>query len=1294
MFSLSELAPLNQHQSRSNLLKPWWEVFMDYLVVLMLMASVLACTEQLSRDRVVCIPLDPANATAGPGPGDVAPTPSLKPQVPPLLPARGRRTHLVYQQYIYISQVCYHEALPLCSRFFPYMALLQSLLLVASGSFWLHFPHTSSRIEHFLAILAKCCESPWTSQALSHAAQQENIQEKEALQEKCLPQPPLPPPSSSSPPPAGMRARRSSSDSGAESPLLLRSDSASSAAPPSPCPSTLSSTSATSTGSAAASQLHCGSCKPSALADSRRQVLSLDKSDGEQARALFERVRKFRSHCESSDVVYKVYLAQTVFKLLMVTVIVGYTIPLLGSLSFSHTCHPEEQALVGYASFQCIHVLSSLLRKLLVAYLSLLGLYGLLNLYTLSWILHSSLRQYSFHSLKELCSLTDVPDLRNDLAFLLHMLDQYDPLLVQRLSVFLSPVSESRLLEENLERRWGEEKLRALTSVDADGCCRLQLVALPRLPPALFTLSQLQVLKLELISSARFTAQVANMTSLRELHLYHCTAAADPSALPVLQERLEILHLTFTQASEIPGWVLSLRGLHELHLCGRLSSDGGMGRGWGLGSLRQLRHLRVLVIRGMLQRIPGELCEVASSLVRLELYNEGTRLLVLTGLKRLVDLTELLLQDCQLERLPSALLALTNLRTLDLQHNNLRTLEELLGLAHLRRLSCLRLAFNRVLVLPASIGVLRGLELLDLSNNQLQSLPPSLFTLRRLRRLLLAGNLLEELPAEVKALQLLTELDLSGNRIEQLPAELFSGCVELRILNVSHNSLSLLPGAVAALGQLCRLDLRSNSLEELPAELGCCSGLRGGGLLVEDWLFLSLPPPVRDFLSRSRPHSVGRVAITEQTETMAENDVDSELLDYEEDEEPQGAPESAAPAGKKEVKGSYVSIHSSGFRDFLLKPELLRAIIDCGFEHPSEVQHECIPQAILGMDILCQAKSGMGKTAVFVLATLQQIEPVDGQVSVLVMCHTRELAFQISKEYERFSKYMPTVKAAVFFGGLAIKKDEEVLKKNCPHIVVGTPGRILALTKNKTLSLKNVKHFVLDECDKMLEQLDMRRDVQDIFRLTPHEKQVMMFSATLSKEIRPVCRKFMQDPMEVFVDDETKLTLHGLQQYYSKLKDCEKNRKLFDLLDVLEFNQVVIFVKSIQRCVALSQLLVEQNFPAISIHRGMTQEERLSRYQQFKDFERRILVATNLFGRGMDIERVNIVFNYDMPEDSDTYLHRVARAGRFGTKGLAITFVSDETDAKTLNDVQDRFEVNVAELPDEIDISSYIEQSR
>jgi superfamily II DNA/RNA helicase len=146
--------------------------------------------------------------------------------------------------------------------------------------------------------------------------------------------------------------------------------------------------------------------------------------------------------------------------------------------------------------------------------------------------------------------------------------------------------------------------------------------------------------------------------------------------------------------------------------------------------------------------------------------------------------------------------------------------------------------------------------------------------------------------------------------------------------------------------------------------------------------------------------------------------VDNDLLDYEEEDQAEAGADATAAAtngaAKKEVKGAYVSIHSSGFRDFLLKPELLRSIVDNGFEHPSEVQHECIPQAVLGMDILCQAKSGMGKTAVFVLATMQQLEPVEGQVSVLVMCHTRELAFQISKEYERFSKYMPGIKVIIY----------------------------------------------------------------------------------------------------------------------------------------------------------------------------------------------------------------------------------------------------------------------------------------
>lgn len=368
-----------------------------------------------------------------------------------------------------------------------------------------------------------------------------------------------------------------------------------------------------------------------------------------------------------------------------------------------------------------------------------------------------------------------------------------------------------------------------------------------------------------------FELQCLPLCPCRELHLYHCPAAVEPGALTVLQERLEALHLTFTQASEIPGWAYTLRGLQELHLsgrvCGEAGAGGGAGRGWALGSLRQLRHLRTLVLRGaLLQRVPGELADVAGSLARLEVHNEGARLLALTGLRRLAGLAELSLQGCQLECLPSAFLALGGLRSLDLSHNALRTLEGLLGLQHLRRLATLRLPHNRVLALPSSVGMLRALELLDLGHNRLQRLPAALFTLPRLRCLLVAGNLLEDLPAEVAALTLLAELDLSANKLETLPAALPK---RLRTLDVSHNSLGALPAGLGALGELSRLDVRGNSLEALPVELGACAGLRGGGLLAESWLLLSLPAHVRELLRQPDPPAG---AVTTETRSRPNSD--------------------------------------------------------------------------------------------------------------------------------------------------------------------------------------------------------------------------------------------------------------------------------------------------------------------------------------------------------------------------------------------------------------------------------------
>jgi len=373
--------------------------------------------------------------------------------------------------------------------------------------------------------------------------------------------------------------------------------------------------------------------------------------------------------------------------------------------------------------------------------------------------------------------------------------------------------------------------------------------------------------------------------------------------------------------------------------------------------------------------------------------------------------------------------------------------------------------------------------------------------------------------------------------------------------------------------------------------------------------------------------------------------------------------------------------------------ELQRAIGDAGFEHPSEVQQNAIPFAMVGQDMIVQAKSGMGKTAVFVIATLQQIE-VDTEnptVDTLVLCHARELAYQIHREFERFSKYLPDIKTRVVYGGVNFNEHKKMMEEDTPHILIGTPGRVLHLVNENVLKMENLKRFILDECDDILENgLNMRRQVQEIFKKTPHGKQVMMFTATLSNEIKLTCRKFMRNPAEVLIENESKLTLHGLCQYYVSLEERNKIAKLMDLIDQLQFNQVIIFVSHVNYAVKLNEVLNKNAIPSKAIHSKMSLEDRIKIYEGFKQFRYRILVATELFGRGIDIEKINIVFNFDMPLDADSYLHRVGRAGRFGTKGLAITFVSTDKDRTTLNEIQERFEVSIGELPTVIDSASYM----
>jgi ATP-dependent RNA helicase UAP56/SUB2 len=398
---------------------------------------------------------------------------------------------------------------------------------------------------------------------------------------------------------------------------------------------------------------------------------------------------------------------------------------------------------------------------------------------------------------------------------------------------------------------------------------------------------------------------------------------------------------------------------------------------------------------------------------------------------------------------------------------------------------------------------------------------------------------------------------------------------------------------------------------------------------------------------------------------------------------------------------TYSGVRLGGFKDFLLKVELLHAIQDASFEHPSEVQHQCIPTACLGQDVLCQAKSGMGKTAVFVIAVLQRLQSSYSPKTfpkVLIITPTKELAHQTTLEFQRFSKHLPLIHNRLMkvHGGSPREADVQTLKTEpTPIIVTGTPGRVHDLVNSKALDVTQLLIFILDECDKLLDNRENRTAVQGVFLQTSQKKQVMMFSATVPEEVRIIARKFMRTPLEIYVDSEKKLTLHGLTQYYVQVLEENKTRKLIEILDQMEFNQVIIFTKTAERATILGKLLADIKFPTAVIHSRMNTEERIKIYNQFKASAFKILVATDLFGRGIDIERVTLVVNYDCPEDfmkggvlvnrgSDTYLHRVGRAGRFGTTGQAVTFISSETDAKMLNSVQNRFEVKITQLTKQV----------
>ncbi|XP_063318327.1 volume-regulated anion channel subunit LRRC8D [Pelmatolapia mariae] len=826
MFTLTEIASLNDIQPTYRILKPWWDVFMDYLGLIMLMLAVFAMTMQITKDQVACLPyIDNAEEASGTSslpqqrPEDVtssarAPVGTTIPPVTKDLtdeavskiyalqaPPTGVKTNLDFQQYVFINQKCYHDALPWYSKYFPYLTLIHTLILMVSSNFWFKYPKTSSKIEHFVSILGRCFESPWTTKALSETACEDSEENKQRLTG-----------TSSAPKQVSIEGNDDSTNVSPSTPMLGVKFSAD---------------------------------KP--IAEVPSSMTILDKKDGEQAKALFEKVRKFRAHVEDSDFIYKLYVAQTIVKSVKFILILCYTSTFLAEIKFTHECKPDIKHLTGYTKFYCTHNMAFMLSKLLVTYVALILIYGMTCLYSLFWVFRRPLKEYSFEKVREESSFSDIPDVKNDFAFLLHMVDQYDQLYSKRFGVFLSEVSENKLREISLNHEWTFEKLKQLVTRNAQDKQELHLFMLSGLPNAVFDLTDLEVLKLELIPDVRFTAKVSQMTSLQELHLCNSPAKVEQTGFAFLRDHLRCLHVKFTDVAEIPAWVYLLRNLRELNLIGNLSSENN--KMICLESMRDLRHLKTLCLKSNLTKIPTNITELSPHLIRLMVHNDGTKLLVLNSLKKMTNLIEVELHNCELERIPHAIFSLTNLQELDLKSNNIRTIEEIISFQHLKRLTCLKLWHNKIITIPATIGHIKSLEALYLSHNKLETLPAALFTLPKLRHLEVGHNSISVLPPDVGLLHNLQHLAINSNKLEGLPKPLFR-CTKLKVLCLGHNALTTLPEAVGQLVQLTQLELKGNCLDRLPAQLGNCRLLRRNCLIVEDHLFDTLPVDAKESISR------------------------------------------------------------------------------------------------------------------------------------------------------------------------------------------------------------------------------------------------------------------------------------------------------------------------------------------------------------------------------------------------------------------------------------------------------------
>jgi ATP-dependent RNA helicase DeaD len=343
------------------------------------------------------------------------------------------------------------------------------------------------------------------------------------------------------------------------------------------------------------------------------------------------------------------------------------------------------------------------------------------------------------------------------------------------------------------------------------------------------------------------------------------------------------------------------------------------------------------------------------------------------------------------------------------------------------------------------------------------------------------------------------------------------------------------------------------------------------------------------------------------------------------------------------------------FKELTLSKEMHKAIDELGFEEATPIQSEAIPVILEGKDVIGQAQTGTGKTAAFAVPAIEKIDAHDTNVQVLILCPTRELALQVAEETKKLTKYKKGVYLIPLYGGQSYDRQFQALRKGV-QIVIGTPGRIMDHIERGTLILEGVKTVVLDEADVMLD-MGFREDIEKILQSTPDSRQTLLFSATMPKAILDLTRRYQKSPSHIRITHES-VTVPAIEQVYFEVKQREKLEALANVIDLHNLKLALVFANTKRQVDELVENLQARGYLADGMHGDMKQNVREKVLAKFKKGRIEILVATDVAARGIDVENVDAVFNFDMPQDEESYVHRIGRTGRAGASGKAFSFVT------------------------------------